>query len=536
MTGTSFLWDACGQPCWRGDRPLNWDVEHTVEEGSLVLQQLCRSTCGALDTLAGGRSVVLRQLGHSGTHSWVPPSETGCPLCQPLSPASCQLALALRTQEALGKRTTRQDPHAHCLVALLPGAPGTWLLHEPQVGMKGKPPEKRSASPPGTSEGCAPVSASPALRLQPQQGWSGSEMCVCGGTMPSLRGLEVTQRHEEAAQSLSQSLLEALLPKPTVCEGRACKRLVKGGQGSNGIQLGPHKEAETSLASASGERSRLERPPPDTQAMGTLTSDLYPAVSSQHLLSKQPSCDIWLRKPRTPGSSKSRGPAGLQGRPRGRAEKSALSPTPCHIALTRGTLVSRPPQSQKRCQFLDWHPGQPWLQVITKVKPQVVRALQTEKPRPPPAAHIGRGRGDFSASPGLRSSSCPSSEEQRAGLNELGHSEGCGCWSKSGSSSVTPRQKQEAATGACGHGGWTLPQATHAHGSVPTVPALQVEGGAQDRALGATSLGKPPGPSCWQGGDLIPCSLSGASISWFREGVFGAPWAAAPGPRSAAAP
>lgn len=57
----------------------------------------------------------------------------------------------------------------------------------------------------------------------------------------------------------------------------------------------------------------------------------------------------------------------------------------------------------------------------------------------------------------------------------------CGCWSKSGSSSVTPRQKQEAATGGCGHGGWTLPQATHAHGSVPTASELQVEGGAQDR-------------------------------------------------------
>lgn len=46
--------------------------------------------------------------------------------------------------------------------------------------------------------------------------------------------------------------------------------------------------------------------------------------------------------------------------------------------------------------------------------------------RPPPAAHTGRGHGDFSASPGLRSSSCPSSEEKRAGLNELGHSEGVG--------------------------------------------------------------------------------------------------------------
>ena len=57
----------------------------------------------------------------------------------------------------------------------------------------------------------------------------------------------------------------------------------------------------------------------------------------------------------------------------------------------------------------------------------------------------------------------------------------CGCWSKSGSSSVTPRQKQEAATGGCGHGGWTLPQATHAHGSVPTASELQVEGGARDR-------------------------------------------------------
>ena len=56
------------------------------------------------------------------------------------------------------------------------------------------------------------------------------------------------------------------------------------------------------------------------------------------------------------------------------------------------------------------------------------------------------------------------------------------------------------------------------------------------RASGATSLGKAPGPSCWQGGDLIPCSLSGASISWFREGMFGDPWAAAPGPGSAAAP
>ena len=97
----------------------------------------------------------------------------------PPPPTSCQLALALRTQEALGKPTTRQDPHAHRLVALQPGTPGTWLLHEPQVGMKGKPPEKRSPSPPGTSEGCAPVSASPALQLQPQQGWSRSEMWVC---------------------------------------------------------------------------------------------------------------------------------------------------------------------------------------------------------------------------------------------------------------------------------------------------------------------------------------------------------------------
>lgn len=44
------------------------------------------------------------------------------------------------------------------------------------------------------------------------------------------------------------------------------------------------------------------------------------------------------------------------------------------------------------------------------------------------------------------------------------------------------------------------------------------------------ALGTAPGPSCWQGGDLIPCSLSGASISWFREGMFGALWAAAPGP------
>lgn len=57
----------------------------------------------------------------------------------------------------------------------------------------------------------------------------------------------------------------------------------------------------------------------------------------------------------------------------------------------------------------------------------------------------------------------------------------CGRWSKSGSSGVTPRQKQEAATGLYGHGGWTLPQATHAHGSVATAPALHVEGGAQDR-------------------------------------------------------
>lgn len=87
MTGTSFLWDSCGQPCWQGDRPLNWDVEHTVEEGSLVLQQLCRSTLGALDTLAGGGGAVLRQLGHRGTHCWVPPSGTGCPLCLPLSHA-----------------------------------------------------------------------------------------------------------------------------------------------------------------------------------------------------------------------------------------------------------------------------------------------------------------------------------------------------------------------------------------------------------------------------------------------------------------
>lgn len=87
MTGTSFLWDACGQPCWRGDRPLNWDAEHTVEEGSLVLRQLCRSTRGALDMLARGGGVVLGLLGHRGTHSWVPPSGTGCPLCQPLSPA-----------------------------------------------------------------------------------------------------------------------------------------------------------------------------------------------------------------------------------------------------------------------------------------------------------------------------------------------------------------------------------------------------------------------------------------------------------------
>ena len=54
MTGISFLWDACGQPCWLGGRPLNWDVELTVEEGSLVLKQLCRSICGALDTLAEG--------------------------------------------------------------------------------------------------------------------------------------------------------------------------------------------------------------------------------------------------------------------------------------------------------------------------------------------------------------------------------------------------------------------------------------------------------------------------------------------------
>ena len=69
------------------------------------------------------------------------------------------------------KPTTRQDPHAHRLVALQPGAPGTWLLHEPQVGTKGKPPERRSPSPPGTSEGCAPMSASPTLWLQPQQGW-----------------------------------------------------------------------------------------------------------------------------------------------------------------------------------------------------------------------------------------------------------------------------------------------------------------------------------------------------------------------------
>ena len=64
-----------------------------------------------------------------------------------------------------------------------------------------------------------------------------------------------------------------------MCEGRACKRLVKGGQGSNGIQLGPHKEAETSLASASGERSRLERPLPDTLecevkwALGSITTN-----------------------------------------------------------------------------------------------------------------------------------------------------------------------------------------------------------------------------------------------------------------------
>lgn len=117
-------------------------------------------------------------------------------------------------QEALGKPTTRQDPHTHHLVALQPGAPGTWLLHEPQVRMKGKPPEKRSPSPPGTSEGCAPVSASPVLRLQPQQGWSGSEMWVCGGVC----GAYVASVHECVAQYAVPALLEGcvstrLLPR-----------------------------------------------------------------------------------------------------------------------------------------------------------------------------------------------------------------------------------------------------------------------------------------------------------------------------------
>lgn len=111
-------------------------------------------------------------------------------------------------------KPTRQDPHAHRLVALQPGAPGTWLLHEPQVGTKGKPPE-RSPSPPGTSEGCAPMSASPTLRLQPQQGWSGSEMWVYVG----VRGAYVTASvHECVAQYAVPALLEGrvsarLLPR-----------------------------------------------------------------------------------------------------------------------------------------------------------------------------------------------------------------------------------------------------------------------------------------------------------------------------------
>ena len=44
---------------------------------------------------------------------------------------------------------------------------------------------------------------------------------------------------------------------------------------------------------------------------------------------------------------KSRGPVGLQGQSCGRAEKSAPSPTPCHITFTRGpmckTRSDRPP-------------------------------------------------------------------------------------------------------------------------------------------------------------------------------------------------
>lgn len=113
------------------------------------------------------------------------------------------------------KPTTRQDPLAHRLVALQPGAPGTWLLHEPQVGTKGKPPERRSPSPPGTSEGCAPMSASPTLWLQPQQGWSGSEVWVYVG----VRGAYVTaSAHECAAQYAVPAWLEGhvsarLLPR-----------------------------------------------------------------------------------------------------------------------------------------------------------------------------------------------------------------------------------------------------------------------------------------------------------------------------------
>lgn len=106
------------------------------------------------------------------------------------------------------KPTTRQDPHAHRLVALQPGAPRTWLLHEPQVGTKGKPPERRSPSPSGTSEDCAPMSASLALWLQPQQGWSGSEMWVCGGVHGAYVAASV---RECVAQYAVPALLEGLM-------------------------------------------------------------------------------------------------------------------------------------------------------------------------------------------------------------------------------------------------------------------------------------------------------------------------------------